>query len=141
MSLRIFHLPVCATSEILAYTTEHFKNHSGDRASTCACTGLGCHLNHGVYGLILESAASHSPLFCPFGCQGDSDCCLHSDSMCLHKACSEPVSSLCAVCAMQMTCHSLRGTRAWNPNMVHLKRVSLFRRKHTGQGKEHSFFM
>ncbi|CAM4717960.1 unnamed protein product [Leuciscus chuanchicus] len=45
----------------------------------------------------------------------------------------KPVQSLplllCAVCSMQMTCHSLQGTHAWIPNMVRLKRVSLYTTK------------
>lgn len=48
---------------------------------------------------IMDSTAwfqSHLPLILPLlsaGSQEDSDCCLHSDSMCLHKARSEPTAS------------------------------------------------
>lgn len=79
---------------ILSYITNLVKNRSGDGVRTCTRTGMGCHLNHGVY-LPLDSRViclSFS-LFCPPGSQEDSDCCLHSDSMCLHKACSEPTAS------------------------------------------------
>ncbi len=47
------------------------------------------------WSLLLDSRVTYLSfsLFCPPGSQEDTDCCLHSDSMCLHKACSEPTAS------------------------------------------------
>lgn len=114
---------------ILACTTDLVKNRSGDGVCTWARTGMGCHLNHRVYCLIPESSASHSPSSVHQGPRR----ILIAVSIVTLCVFIKPVQSLplllCAVCSMQMTCHSLQGTHAWIPNMVRLKRVSLYTTK------------
>lgn len=78
---------------ILAYTPDLVKHRSGDIVCIRARTWDGLSLES--WSLLLDSRViclSFS-LLCPPGSQEDSDCCLHSDSMCLHKACSEPAPS------------------------------------------------
>lgn len=125
-------------SWILSYTTNLVKNRSGDGVRTCARTGMGCHLNHGVYRLIPESSASHSPSSVRRGPRR----ILIAVSIVTLCVFIKPVQSLplllCAVCSMQMTCHSLQGTHAWSPNMVRLKRVSLYTSKNMLETHTHT---
>ncbi|TRY88655.1 hypothetical protein DNTS_025677 [Danionella cerebrum] len=60
------------------------------------CNGLS--LESRTLLLDAEVVCPSFSLICPPGSQEDSDCCLHSDSMCLHKGCSEPAASL--VCCL-----------------------------------------
>ncbi len=115
---------------------------------TCTRTGMGCHSNHGVYCLIPESPTSHSPSSVRQGPRR----ILIAVSIVTLCAFIKLVQSLplllCAVCSMKMTCHSLQGTHAWSPNMVRLKRVSLYTTKnmlgtletHTHTYKHSSWF-
>ncbi|KAL1270154.1 hypothetical protein QQF64_032443 [Cirrhinus molitorella] len=109
-----------------------------DGVRTCTRTGMGCHLNHGVYRLIPESSASHSPSSVRRGPRR----ILIAVSIVTLCVFIKPVQSLplllCAVCSMQMTCHSLQGTHAWSPNMVRLKRVSLYTSKNMLETHTHT---
>ncbi len=104
---------------------------------TCTRTGMGCHSNHGVYCLIPESPTSHSPSSVRRGPRR----ILIAVSIVTLCAFIKLVQSLplllCAVCSMKMTCHSLQGTHAWSPNMVRLKRVSLYTTKNIGNTHPH----